>query len=125
MIISDLDGSGLPLSTYGRYGVNRLSWRNHDLRYRLQPCLASDGIPRINHCPNQDGFSTADRSPEHVRQLMNDLEAVKGDQSGAEEAAAFAEAQKSGNAISTAPIIVMSLGELNWAFVQPRSAAEN
>ena len=58
------------------------------------------------------GFSTADRSPEHVRQFFNDLEVVKGHQSSAEEAAACAEALKSGKAIPTVPMVVKCLGDL-------------
>ena len=63
-----------------------------------------------------DGFSTVDRSPQHVRQFMNDLEVVKGAQSSAEEATAFAEAMKSGKAIPSAPMVVKSLGELKLGF---------
>ena len=63
-----------------------------------------------------DGFSTADRSPEHVRQFMNDLEVVKGHQSSAEEATAFAEALKSGKAMPSAPMVVKSIGDLKLGF---------
>lgn len=64
----------------------------------------------------EDGFSAVDKSPEHVRQFMNELEVVKGHQSSAEEATAFAEALKSGKEIPTAPLIVKSLGDLKLGF---------
>lgn len=60
----------------------------------------------------EDGFSTVDKSPEQVRQFMDDLELVKRHQSSAAEATAFAEALKSGKAIPTAPVVVTSLGDL-------------
>lgn len=59
-----------------------------------------------------DGFSTVETAPERVHQFMNDLEVVKGHQSSAAEATAFAEALKSGKAIPTAPVVVNSLGDL-------------
>lgn len=64
----------------------------------------------------EDGFSTVDKSPEHVRQFMNDLELVKRTQSNAEDATAFVEALKSGKAPPTAPVIVKSLGDLKLGF---------
>ena len=63
-----------------------------------------------------DGVSTVDKDPERVRQFMNDLEVVKGRQSSAAEATAFAEALKSGKAIPSAPMVVNSLDDLKLGF---------
>jgi hypothetical protein len=63
-----------------------------------------------------DGFSTLDKSPGHVRQFMNDLALVKGQQSRAAEATAFAEALKSDKALPTAPVVVSSLDDLKLSF---------
>ena len=53
----------------------------------------------------EDGFSLVDKAPERVRRFMNDLDVVKGHQSSAAEAGAFAETLKSGKAIPTAPMV--------------------
>ena len=63
-----------------------------------------------------DGFSTLNNDPEHVRQFLNDLEIVKTNNSTGQEAAAFAEAIKSGKAIPTAPIVVKSLEDIKLGF---------
>jgi hypothetical protein len=64
----------------------------------------------------EDGFSVVQKAPERVRQFMNELEVVKGHQSSAEEAGAFAEALKSGKKIPIAPMVVKSLGDLKVGF---------
>lgn len=64
----------------------------------------------------EDGVSTIVKAPERVRQFMNELEVVKGRQSSAAEATAFAETLKSGTATPTAPVVVNSLGDLKLGF---------
>lgn len=62
-----------------------------------------------------DGFSTAEKSPERVRQFINDLEIVTTHQSSHQEMEFFAEALKQGKT-PAAPMVVRDINALRLTF---------